>query len=64
MACPHLAYRESDGDRAFETARAYCTVVDEFVRPVRADTCTERYGLSPERDCEYFRAEAGLDWDE
>ncbi|WP_321170118.1 hypothetical protein [Halobaculum magnesiiphilum] len=64
MACPHLEYRESDGDRAFDTARAFCTVADEFVQPVHADICNERYGLDPESDCEIFRDFAGLDWDE
>ena len=64
MTCPHLSYRESGADREFDVERAYCTVVEEFVQPVRADICNERYGLSPEHDCEYFREAAGLDWDE
>ena len=64
MPRPHLAYRDADGDREFDVDRAYCTVVDGFVRPVRADVCNERYGPSPRRDCEYYRAEAGLAWDE
>lgn len=64
MACPHLEYRDADDDREFETARAFCTVAETFVQPVRADICNERYDLHPEEDCEYFRADAGLDWDE
>ena len=64
MACPHLDYRESDGEREFDTARAFCTVAGEFVQPVHADICNERYGLDPESDCEIFREHAGLAWDE
>ncbi|QLG26610.1 hypothetical protein HUG10_03235 [Halorarum halophilum] len=64
MTCPHLEYREGDGSREFETARAFCTVAERFVQPVRADICTERYDLDPEADCEYFREHEGLDWDE
>jgi len=64
MACPHLEYRKFDGDREFDAARAFCTVADEFVRPVHADICHERYGLDPESDCGIFRDDAGLDWDE
>lgn len=64
MACPHLEYRTSNGDREFDTARAFCGVADAFVQPVHADICTERYGLTPESDCEIFRDHAGLDWDE
>ncbi|WP_313695876.1 hypothetical protein [Halorarum halobium] len=64
MTCPHLEYRDSHGEREFETARAFCTVTDTFVQPVRADICNERYDLDPEADCKYFREHAGLDWDE
>jgi hypothetical protein len=52
--CRHLEYRTEAGERAFETARAYCTVVDAFVQPMRADVCNARYGLDPERDCEWY----------
>ena len=64
MTCEYLEYREADDEREFETARAFCTVVDEFVQPVRADVCNERYGLDPAADCEYYRDHEGLDWDE
>ena len=52
--CPHLDYRESSADEEFETARAYCTVVDSFVEPMRADVCNARYGLDFETDCEFY----------
>jgi hypothetical protein len=54
--CPHLEYREASGDRSFDVARAYCTVADEFVEPMRADVCNARYGLVPSEDCELYRA--------
>lgn len=58
--CPHLEYRTAAGDRQFGTARAYCTVTDEFVEPMRADVCNRRYGLVPEAHCEIYRgAESG-----
>lgn len=54
--CRYLQYRtEGDGKR-FDTERAYCTVVEQFVQPMRADVCNYRYGLAPERHCEYFAA--------
>ena len=61
MTCPHLEYREGSGDRTFEVARAYCTVVDRFVQPMRADVCNDRYDLDHETHCEYYRAEASGD---
>ena len=64
MTCRHLEYRESDGETEFETARAYCTVADQFVQPMRADICNERYGLDPAADCEIYRDHAGLAWDD
>lgn len=52
MACPHLEYRE---DVAFEEARAFCTVVDRFVEPMRADVCNDRFDLDHETHCEIYR---------
>ncbi|WP_135304656.1 hypothetical protein [Haloarcula amylovorans] len=56
MTCPQLVYRERDGDQSFDTARAFCTIVDEFVQPMRADICNDRYALDHERDCEIYCA--------
>jgi len=56
MSCPYLDYRESDDDHAFETARAFCTAVDEFVQPMRADICNDRYDLHHASHCERHRA--------
>lgn len=55
MTCPYLSYRQSDGDLEFETERAYCGVIEEFVSPMRADVCNDRHDLNHERDCEFFR---------
>jgi len=61
--CPYLEYRlEADG-KSFDVERAYCTVVDEFVQPMRADICNCRYDLSPEEDCEYYARADGADGD-
>ena len=52
--CRHLEYRTEGDGHAFETPRAYCTVTDRFVQPMRADVCNARYDLEPERDCEWY----------
>jgi hypothetical protein len=53
--CPHLDYREANGEAEFEIERAYCTAVGLFVQPMRADICNTRHGLDFETDCEYYR---------
>lgn len=58
MSCPHLDYREAP---FADTERAYCTIVDEFVEPMRADICNDRYDLDHTTDCEFYREAAGLD---
>lgn len=55
MTCPYLSYRRSDGDRSFDTERAYCGVIEEFVSPIRADICNDRHEFDHERDCEFYR---------
>lgn len=60
--CPHLDYRREGDGRAFDTARAYCTVADRFVQPVTADICNARYDLDPTEHCEiYVEHHAGDD---
>ncbi|MFB6161211.1 MAG: hypothetical protein ABEJ61_08555 [Haloferacaceae archaeon] len=53
--CPHLDYRDAGDGTVFETARAYCTVADRFVQPLRADVCNARYDLDPAEHCEIYR---------
>jgi hypothetical protein len=52
MACPHLSYRSDD---EFDHERAYCAVTEEFVQPMRADICNDRYDLAHDEHCEIFR---------
>ena len=56
MTCPYLEYRDASNGDAFDTARAYCTAAEEFVQPMRADICNDRYALEHARDCEIYRA--------
>lgn len=58
--CPHLEYREAAGNLAFDVPRAYCTVAERFVQPMRADVCNERYDLSPPEHCEIYRDHEGI----
>jgi len=55
VTCPRLEYRRAANGREFETARAYCTVADRFVQPLRADICTDRYALDHADHCEIYR---------
>lgn len=56
MTCPHLSYERRDGEQVFDTPRAYCTLADRFVQPMRADICNDRYDLVHDQDCEIFLA--------
>ena len=56
MTCPFLEYRDAADDQAFDVARAYCTAAGQFVQPMRADICNDRYDLAHETDCEIFLA--------
>jgi len=61
-ACQHLTYREASDGTAFDEPRAFCTVTESFVQPMRADICNARYGLDPETDCEFYvEAESSSD---
>jgi hypothetical protein len=55
MTCPHLTYRTENDDHTFDTERAFCTVVEEFVQPMRTDICNDRYDLDHTTDCEIYR---------
>lgn len=59
MTCPHLEYRERANGTEFDVARAYCAVTEEFVEPVRADICNDRYDLAHDEHCEIFLAHEG-----
>ena len=54
--CEFLERRTTGDDgETFDHERPYCTAVDAFVQPMRADVCAKRYGLDPETDCEFYR---------
>jgi hypothetical protein len=54
-SCEHLEYRDAGNDTQFDRQRPFCTVVGEFVQPMRADICAARHDLAPAEDCEYYR---------
>ena len=58
MTCPHLDYRAEDETHQFDHDRPYCTVMGEFVSPMRADVCNDRFRFDHEDDCEVFRQAA------
>ena len=57
MTCPYLEYRDLETADT-DVPRAYCTAAAQFVQPLRADICNDRYELSHERDCEIYHAHA------
>jgi hypothetical protein len=55
MTCPFLVYRDlSEVDAPAE--RAYCTAAGQFVQPLRADLCNDRYDLAHDEHCEIYLA--------
>ncbi len=58
MTCPYLEYSDDPDGAAFDPPRAFCTAIDEFVQPMRADICNDRYELHHERHCEIYRDHA------
>ena len=56
MTCPYLESRDEADGRSFDVERAYCTAVERFVQPMRADVCNDRYDLEHSTDCEYYLA--------
>ncbi|WP_255170390.1 hypothetical protein [Natrononativus amylolyticus] len=59
MTCPYLEYRDAGDGKTFDVARAYCTAAGEFVQPMRADICNDRFALEHTRDCEIYLAHEG-----
>ena len=55
MTCPYLEYRRSDDDHEFDHERPLCTVADEFVSPMKADICNDRFDFEHDCDCEVFK---------
>jgi len=57
MVCPYLEYRRKADGKSFDTERAYCGAAEQFVQPMRADVCNDRYELDHATDCEIFLAQ-------
>jgi hypothetical protein len=55
MVCSYLEYRRESNSEKFDQARAYCTAAEQFVQPMRADICNDRYDLDHEEHCEIYR---------
>jgi hypothetical protein len=68
MTCPYLEYRPlvdtgnsaDSGDSGTGEPRAFCTAAQQFVQPMRADICNDRYDLDHQTDCEIYRDAEGL----
>jgi hypothetical protein len=55
MTCPYLEYGKRSDTQHFEEPRGYCAVAEQFVQPMRADICNDRYDLNHEYHCEIYR---------
>ncbi|WP_435346449.1 hypothetical protein [Haloarchaeobius sp. HRN-SO-5] len=59
MGCPYLEYREFDEDGENDHERPYCAIQEEFVSPMKADICNDRFEFHHAEHCEvYERPEA------
>lgn len=56
MVCPYLEYRREGDDVEFDHERPFCALMEEFVSPMRADICNDRFEFHHAEHCEYFRA--------
>ncbi|ELY94822.1 hypothetical protein C482_17143 [Natrialba chahannaoensis JCM 10990] len=54
MTCPFLEYRSETSDRQFDESRAYCEAAKQFIQPMRADICNDRYELAHDQHCEIY----------
>ena len=56
--CPYLEYRREGDGRTFDHRRAYCAVAEEFVGPMKADVCNDRFDFDHEEHCDIYREHA------
>ena len=61
MGCPYLEYRDSDEDVEFDHERPYCRVQENFVSPMKADICNDRFEFHHAEDCEVYEPQAALE---
>lgn len=59
MSCPYLDYRRNAREQEFDHERPYCEAADQFVQPMRADICNNRYDLDHTTHCEIYREVEG-----
>lgn len=63
MVCPHLRYRREGNGKSFDHERAYCTVMDAFCTPMRADVCNDRFDFDHESHCAVFQEHAASEYE-
>lgn len=63
MVCPHLIYRRESADKSFDHERAYCSVMEAFCSPMRADVCNDRFEFDHAAHCEVFQDHAADSFD-
>ncbi|MBV0925410.1 hypothetical protein KTS45_14480 [Halomicroarcula limicola] len=61
MVCPHLDYRDSDGEQAFDHERPYCEIQAAFVSPMEADLCRDRHDFHHETHCAVYQRHHAAD---
>lgn len=54
--CPYLEYRTNADGEEFTEPRAFCTAEGQYVEPMRADICNDRYDLQHDEHCEIYQA--------
>lgn len=55
MTCPYLEYRSEHEHHEFDHTRPFCRVQEEFVSPMKADICNDRFDFAHDRECEIYR---------
>lgn len=58
MTCPYLDYRREDGEHQFDHRRPYCGALGEFVSPMKADICNDRFEFDHCEHCEVYKQHA------
>ncbi|XVH33592.1 hypothetical protein ACNS7O_18240 (plasmid) [Haloferacaceae archaeon DSL9] len=55
MSCPYLDYRRNNDEHSFDHERPYCTVTENFVSPMKADLCNDRFDFHHSDHCEVYK---------
>lgn len=59
MTCPYLEYRRRDDEHRFDHERPHCAAINEFVSPMKADICNDRFDFDHETYCNIYREAKG-----